>query len=246
MGKALRRAFLATAAFLCGFLASASYASADVVPSYGAEASARVAGNYNTPPDLSCFDSTGGAGFASATAGCITAIGKAKGTIDMGSGAASVSVYTSDEAYYTEGIVNFNDSLTISGTALSGELTWTVSGISGNGFVDILMGAEDVEKGASCRGNCGPDLSVSVPVGSGAQVGLLFLMSCSAFSPDTNCTIRDGMSLTLSPGLSYTSAYPGFLSGTTPTPEPTEFTLCAIGLLALVFARRRRRPALQE
>jgi hypothetical protein len=83
------------------------------------------------------------------------------------------------------------------------------------------------------------------------QVYLRFYIGCNAavsgYGPNgSSCAISDPMSLTLSPGLSYTSAFPGFLSGTTPTPEPTEFALCGIGVLGLILARQRHKPASQK
>jgi hypothetical protein len=238
MDKAFTRASLTLLVFWSGFLGLVSRASADSVPGYSAYALANVG--------YGCGDLTGGLGFSSATAVCNNPEGSATVAVDMGSGMASVSVYSPE--YEVRGDASFANTLTI--TAGGGDLTWGISGITGNGAVDISMdNGPYFSRFASCNANCGGTLTVTVPVATGATVNLSFFMGCDAnyseAGPLIRCAINDGMYLTGSPGISYTSAFPGFLSGTTSIPEPTESTLCGVGLLGLVFARRRlkQRPA---
>jgi hypothetical protein len=168
----------------------------------------------------------------------------------MITGSASVSATDNGVDYPVSAGLSWIVGGTIGGTGSSGLITLSDSSIAVNAsgkdpgaslFLSISDPTEFNQNSAQCVVEtpaqvCGvkSSLSTSLFVNNGDQVYLSFSMNCgAAFS--SACSMSDGLMLTLPSDLTLTTGVPDFLSGSTPTAEPSSVFLFGIGLFALSF-----------
>lgn len=181
----------------------------------------------------------------------------ASGSTNMLTGASSVSAspggFSATASWTMLGTVG-------GATGSTGTITLSdadITGVSANSGGSVSLGVVDWLNPSDASYGCfnvgGTDgcapygglLSASLSVTAGEQIFLSFDMSCSTSVDDlTNgCSVSDPVSLSLSPGLTFDTTLPDFLSeSATPaaaTPEPSSLFLFGSGLLALgAFFRR--------
>jgi hypothetical protein len=146
MAKTLGTAFLASVVFCSSFLLLASRASADL--SYATYADAE-AGNMQ----IYCFGLVGAPGSSSEATSCSQGGADSAVHVNMATGFDSATA-TANASNSSDSNGNFDDGITIFGTAPKRQLTWTDSDIQASGAFELEMAITNVagtELSASCE-----------------------------------------------------------------------------------------------